>query len=148
MTSTDFSAREPHQQIIEYLEPREFDGDCPTLPANGLTARYYIDWPHVAEGFSKEEAEAALDELIDADIVIERSDAHTGERMVGLREYVEKADAPYEKTKGDVYRKAKARGLWPKWRPGEGWRLVNGGGKTVVEGPMEDLNEYLDRTPA
>jgi hypothetical protein len=38
---------------------------------------------------------------------------------------------------------AKAHGLWPKWRPNEGWRLVNGGGLIVFTGPMQDLEAYL-----
>src|ERR1700719_1635012 len=45
-----------------------------------------------------------------------------------------------------VYQKAKAVGLWPKWRPSDGWLLVNGGDTVVCEGPMSALNEYLDHT--
>lgn len=48
-----------------------------------------------------------------------------------------------EAFKDGVYAKAKAHGLWPKWRPNEGWRLTDGGGQTVIVGPMETLEMCL-----
>jgi hypothetical protein len=134
MPTQAYPPESPHQQIIDYLA---VEADL-----SPLTARSYISWEDV--GLSKEMAEAALDDLIEAGIAVQRLDPHSGERKVGLRDYVEKADAEYEELKSTVYRKADERGLRPDWRPGKGWRLINAGGEIVTEGPMHALNAYLD----
>lgn len=123
------------QELIDYLSPIS-EG------ASLLSARELID----PKFFGVDEAtlQDMINGLIDDDIVIERDDVHTGERMIGLRELVEKSEAEYDLLKDRVYKMAKSLGLWPKWNPDQGWRLVNGGGFTEYEGPMRELEHYLN----
>jgi hypothetical protein len=86
----------------------------------------------------------ALSELIGAGIVAERHNPHTGDRLLGLSEHVEKSEDEYDQFKASVHAKAEARGLSPKWRRGDGWRLVDVSGETAAVGNMRELNEYLD----
>src|SRR5262245_19559257 len=110
--------KQPHKQILELLKP---EVDC-----DPLSSKYAIDC--CLDGFTKEQREAALTELIDAGVVVKRMDAHSGEYRFGLAAHVEKHEAEYDNLKADVYAKAEAHGLRPKWRPGEGWRLVDATG--------------------
>lgn len=99
------------------------------------------DW--FVEGFTAQQVQDAIDELIAAGLVVTRSDPHSGSRQIGLRDLVEAGDAQYEAVKESVYERAHAMGLHPTWRPGRGWRLVNGDGETVVEGPMQRLDQWF-----
>jgi hypothetical protein len=140
--------RHPHKEILECLvQFIEVDGEVPMHPSVprdfivGSSDRY-----DELKKFSTELLEEAVDDLIEAYVVEERDDLHAGWRTLGVRELIEAAEAPYEDLKERVYQKAKAVGLWPKWRPSDGWLLVNGGDQVVFEGPMSALNEYLDHT--
>ena len=118
-------------------------GEFPESPLTPMDA-FDVGW---IAGLNRESAEAAIEGLVDLGIVVKRSDAHFGGESVGLRKLVEADEAPYEELKSRVYQKAKACGLSPKWRPGEGWRLVDGGGITEYVGPMQALEAYLDALP-
>jgi hypothetical protein len=139
--------RHPHKEMLDALLDRvEFDGD---VPMNHLTPRSCLVGDvdeRLAElkRFSVERIANAIDELADADIIRERSDPHTGHETIGIRELVSLLDEPYQGLEEEIYEKARATGLRPKWRHGQGWRLVNGGGETVCEGPMHALSTFLD----
>jgi hypothetical protein len=137
--------RHPHKEILQCLvQFIEFDGEVPMHPwvsrdlIIGRSERY-----DELKKFSTELLEEAVDDLLEAYVVEERDDFQTGWKALGVRELLEAADTALKER---VYQKAKAVGLWPKWRPGDGWLLVNGGDTVVCEGPMSALNEYLDHT--
>jgi hypothetical protein len=140
-------SRHPHKEILGCLvQSIEFDGVVPiqpSVPRNLIVGK--SDRHDHLKKFSVPKLEAALDDLLDADVVEERCDVRTGMRTLGVRELLEAADAPYEALTEQVYSKATAAGLWPRWRPDRGWRLVDLGDQIVFEGPMESLNEYLDQ---
>jgi hypothetical protein len=129
----DLTNREPHKRIIEMLTV------CEEEP---LTPKFVDD--DGVDGFSKEQVEEALQELIDADLIVERTNPRTGDDLIGWREYVEKSDEEYDSLKTSVFQRAEAHGLSPKWRRGDGWRLVDESGKTVAVGNIRELGEYLD----
>jgi hypothetical protein len=138
MTNADFSARQPHKSILNVL------GNFPDHPLLYTSYCGFGEFEETAQ-YSNESINEAVCDLIDANLVVERTNPHTGDRAIGLRELVEAHEAPYEDLKERVYQMAKTQGLWPKWRPGQGWRLVDGGGQTVVEGPMDTLTAYLEQ---
>jgi hypothetical protein len=125
--------RHPHKVIIDFLDNAATIEGMSPLVARDMDL----------EGITRESADAAIEELIEANIVVQRLDMYAGD-MIGLRKAVEAHEAIYDELKDRVYEKAKQQGLWPKWRQGQGWRLVNGGGETVTVGPMWALEEYLD----
>ncbi len=86
----------------------------------------------------------ALADLRDSRIVVTRDDPQTGHQRYGLKELVERAEEFYLDLKDQVDEKAEACGLSAIWKQGSGWRLVDGSGTTVAEGPMWVLNDYLD----
>ena len=137
--------RHPHKEILQCLVKFiEFDGETPTHPSVsrdvivGSRERY-----DELKKFSTELLEEAVDDLLEAYVVEERGDLQTGSKTLGVRELLQAADTALKER---VYQKAKAVGLWPKWRPTDGWLLVTGGDTVVCEGPMSALNEYLDHT--
>jgi hypothetical protein len=137
--------RHPHKEILQCLvQFIEFDGEVPMHPS---VPREFIvgssDRYDELKKFSTEQLEEALDDLLEAYVVEERDDLQTGRKALGVRALLEAADAALKER---VYQKAKAVGLWPQWRPSDGWLLVNGGDTVVCEGPMSALNEYLDHT--
>ncbi len=138
--------RQPHKEILQLLlRNTEFDGDVSLNPAvprervAGGDARY-----EELKKYSLARIERAIDSLVEAEIVEERTDFWSGRRMLAISELLVAAEAPSESLKEEVYRKAKDVGLWPKWRPSSGWQLVTGGDVTVCEGSMSALNDYLD----
>jgi hypothetical protein len=137
--------RHPHKEILQCLvQFIEFDGEVPMHPS---VSRDFIvggsERHDELKKFSTDLLEEAVDDLLEAYVVEERDDLHTGWKALGVRELLEAADTALKER---VYQKAKAVGLWPKWRPSDGWLLVNGGDTVVCEGPMSALNEYLDHT--
>jgi hypothetical protein len=137
--------RHPHKEILRCLvQFIEFDGEIPMHPS---VPRQFIvggtDQYDELQKFSTEQLEEAVDDLLEAYVVKERDDLQTAWKALGVRELLEAADVALKER---VYQKAKAVGLWPQWRPSDGWLLVNGGDTVVCEGPMSALNEYLDHT--
>ena len=138
--------RHPHREILELLARQiEFDGDVPLHPT---VPRAFIVGDGVRydelKRFSVARIERAIDSLVEAEVVEERTDFWSGRQTLGIRELLDAVDAPNETLKEEVYRKAKSAGLWPKFRPGGGWQLVTGGDVSVCEGPIAALNKYLD----
>jgi hypothetical protein len=138
MQTKDLTEREPHKQIIAGLTPWIEEGD-PLVPEDAI-------WSHVDadDDEARDRLKEALSELISAGIVAERHNPHTGYRLLGLTEYVEKDEEEYDQLKTSVFTKAEARGLSAKWRRGDGWRLIDASGETVAVGNMRELREYLD----
>jgi hypothetical protein len=139
----DAETRHPHKEILQCLvQFIKFDGEIPMHPAVsrdfivGGSARY-----DELKKFSTELLEEAVDDLLEAYVVEERGDLYTSSTTLGVHELLKAADTALKER---VYQKAKAVGLWPKWRPSDGWLLVTGGDTVVCEGPMSALNEYLD----
>jgi hypothetical protein len=152
MTSIDVmkfanaETRHPHKEILKLLARHvDFDGDEPLHPT---VPRAFIVGGDVRcdelERFSVARIERAIDSLVEAQVVEERTDFWSGRRTLGIRELLDAVDAPNETLREEVYRKAKSAGLWPKFRSSSGWQLVTGGDVTVCEGPISALNKYLD----
>jgi len=139
----DAETRHPHKEILQCLvQFIKFDGEIPVHPA---VSRDFIvggsDRYDELKKFSTELLEEAVDDLLEAYVVEERGDLYTSSTTLGVHELLKAADTALKER---VYQKAKAVGLWPKWRPSDGWLLVTGGDTVVCEGPMSALNEYLD----
>jgi len=138
--------RHPHKEILELLVRHvDFDGDIPvqlTMPRGVIVgdAKQYDG----LKSFPVTGIERAIDALVEAEVVEERTDFWSGSRTLGIRELLEAADGPNEGLREEVSRKAERAGLWLKWRPNMGWQLVTGGEVTICEGPMSALNRYLD----
>jgi hypothetical protein len=138
--------RHPHKEILKLLARHvEFDGDVPLHPT---VPRAFIVGGDVRcdelKRFSVARIERAIDSLVEAQVVEERTDFWSGRRTLGIRELLDAVEAPNETLREEVYRKAKSAGLWPKFRSSGGWQLVTGGDVTVCEGPISALNKYLD----
>lgn len=133
-----FRRREPHGSIISTLEDNFADSGAPYCPREFFTDYFSADETEKAL------TEKALDELIAANIIVERSDPHTAGGSVAMRAPAELHDAEYDELKASVYRLAQEHGLRPKWLPDVGWRLVGPDGRMVTSGNMLALKDYLE----
>jgi hypothetical protein len=138
--------RHPHKQIIELLISQvEFESDGTPVDPFWPRDLFRGSIKHAdLASFSDDDVAMAIDDLIDEGTVAKKDDPHVSNERIGITELIDAHEAPYERLKDGVYEKAKAAGLWPKWRRGLGWYLVDGGGNVVEEGPMQALDRYLD----
>ena len=98
--------RHPHKEILQCLvQFIEFDGEVPMHPSVsrdfivGGSERY-----DELKKFSTDLLEEAVDDLLEAYVVEERDDLHTGWKALGVRELLEAADTALKER---VYQKAK-----------------------------------------
>ena len=107
-------SRHPHKEILEWLVKFiEFDGE---VPMHAMIPRHFIvgesDRYVELKKFSVERLEAAVDDLIDADVVEERSDSNSAWRTLGVRESSKRLTRPTKISKNRSTKK----------RPGYGQR--------------------------
>jgi len=127
-----FEMKPHHTKLLDFF------GDGPDEAPEACLD--YID--SEALGLTEAQIRDGIGDLIEADLVVSRTDPNTGYEFVGLKEAVEAHEAPYIELKNRVYTLARSAGLFLKWQGWGEWALWSCG-EEVERGCLDDLAAHL-----